>query len=242
MIVISHATDGLPYRDFLHDAWLGIVARVADHGQDFTSSLYRDPDAVGVLHVHLPDIAAQMVRAIRLADVKNRLFVTIPDDDDIGTASKLRGDILLAGADDAQPVSIDEREIVLRLRAIMARGQYIDHLHVELPRSVFNWDSGKIETRDGRSIRVPPKAGGILVELARHPGETRTKQQIMDALYGGGDDEPEIKIVDVLVCKLRQKIIEATGGLDCVQTVWGRGYQFVPDGFAPEYRQGRAVR
>lgn len=242
MIVLFHSTDSGHRRNVRNPAWDGIPFHIADDLQDFTSRLYRDPDLTGILHVHLTDISAQMTRGIRLADVKNRLFVTVPEDDDIGKASKLRGDILLAGADDAQPSHIDERELVLRLKAISARGAYVDHLNIDLPHSVFNWDSGRIQTRDGRSLRVPPRAGAILVELARHPGETRSKQQIMDALYGGDDAEPEMKIIDVLVCKLRQKIIEATGGVDVVQTVWGRGYQFVADGFTPEYRYRRSSR
>ena len=211
---------------------------MADELQDFASRLYRDPDTSGILHCHLADMAAQIVHGIRLGNVSNRLLVTLPEDFDLRKAAKVRGDVLMAGADDAQPANIDERELVLRLKALTARGTYIDHLHVALPKAVFNWDTGRIEAQDGRSVRVMPKAGAILVELARRPGETRTKQQIMDALYGD-EDEPEIKIVDVLVCKLRQKIIEATGGIDVIQTVWGRGYQFVPEGFEPVYRPNR---
>jgi two-component system cell cycle response regulator CtrA len=37
-------------------------------------------------------------------------------------------------------------------------------------------------------------------------------------------DEPELKIIDVFVCKLRKKLVEATGEDSCIQTVWGRGY------------------
>ena len=37
-------------------------------------------------------------------------------------------------------------------------------------------------------------------------------------------DEPDIKIVDVFVCKLRKKLAEASGGLDYIETIWGQGY------------------
>ena len=243
MIVIAHSTGGDHCRDFLHPAWDGIPFRRIGALQDFTSLLYRDPDAIGILHCHLLDIAAQIVSGIRLGNVKNRLVVTLPDEADIAKASKGRGDVLFAGADDAQSASIDERELILRLKVLQSRGEYIDHRHIDLPAAVFNAETCRIETSDGRSIRVTPKSSAILVELARRPGETRTKQQIMDALYGD-EDEPEMKIVDVLVCKLRQKIIEATRGVDVIRTVWGRGYQFVPEGFEPEYRpaRGRSAR
>ena len=37
-------------------------------------------------------------------------------------------------------------------------------------------------------------------------------------------DEPEIKIIDVFVCKLRKKLADASGGVNYIETVWGRGY------------------
>lgn len=238
MMVIFHGTGEKLRRDILHTAWIGIGFQYADAVQDFSSLLYRDPDALGIMHCHLPDMAAQIVRGIRLGNVKNRLLVTFPEVADIEKASKLRGCILFAGADDAQPATIDEREVVARLRALTRRGEYIDHTRVALPGGVFVATANCINTADGRSVRISPKETAILIELARRPGETRSKQQIMDALYGG-EEEPEIKIIDVLVCKLRQKILTATGGLDVIQTVWGQGYQFVAEGFAPELRPSR---
>ena len=45
----------------------------------------------------------------------------------------------------------------------------------------------------------------------------------LNHLYGDLD-EPEAKIIDVYVCKLRKKLANASGGLDYIETVWGRGY------------------
>ncbi|MAB46471.1 MAG: DNA-binding response regulator, partial [Sphingomonadaceae bacterium] len=42
-------------------------------------------------------------------------------------------------------------------------------------------------------------------------------------LYGGMD-EPELKIIDVFICKLRKKLSHACGGENYIETVWGRGY------------------
>lgn len=239
MIVIMHSTGGDSGRDMLHPAWDGIPFHVVETLQDFTSRLYRDPDAMGLLHAHLADMAGHVVSAIRLGSVKNPLFVTLPVDRDIGRASQQRGRALLMGADDVQPCTIDERELVLRLKVVSKRGAYIDHLNIALPGSTFIRETGRIENQGGQSIGVTPAEAAILVDLARRPGETRSKAQIMDAIYGGADDEPDMKIIDVLVCKLRRKIIEATGGLDVVQTIWGRGYRFVPEGFQPQYRPNR---
>ena len=45
----------------------------------------------------------------------------------------------------------------------------------------------------------------------------------LNHLYGGMG-EPELKIIDVFVCKLRKKLAQATGGSHYIETVWGRGY------------------
>ncbi len=50
-------------------------------------------------------------------------------------------------------------------------------------------------------------------------------QKCVDALeLYGGMDEPEIKIVDVFICKLRKKLANASNGKDYIETIWGRGY------------------
>ena len=54
-------------------------------------------------------------------------------------------------------------------------------------------------------------------------GTTLSKEMFLEHLYGG-TDEPKMKIIDVLVCKLRKKLARATGGKHCIETVWGRGY------------------
>jgi two-component system cell cycle response regulator CtrA len=45
----------------------------------------------------------------------------------------------------------------------------------------------------------------------------------LNHLYGGMD-EPELKIIDVFICKLRKKLVASTGGQHYIETVWGRGY------------------
>jgi two-component system, cell cycle response regulator CtrA len=68
-------------------------------------------------------------------------------------------------------------------------------------------------------------------------GTTLTKEMFLNHLYSG-IDEPELKIIDVFVCKLRRKLAPATGGKHYIETVWGRGYVLrdpVPD--APRYHE-----
>ena len=59
--------------------------------------------------------------------------------------------------------------------------------------------------------------------LSRRKRTTLTKEMFLNHLYGG-TDEPELKIIDVFVCKLRKKLAQATGGNHYIETVWGCGY------------------
>ena len=63
----------------------------------------------------------------------------------------------------------------------------------------------------------------MLELLSLRRGTTITKEMFLSQLYGGMD-EPEIKIIDVFMCKIRKKLATASGGKDYIETVWGRGY------------------
>ena len=63
----------------------------------------------------------------------------------------------------------------------------------------------------------------MLELLCLRKGTTLTKEMFLNHLYGGMD-EPELKIIDVFICKLRKKLAQATGGDNYIETVWGRGY------------------
>ena len=75
----------------------------------------------------------------------------------------------------------------------------------------------------GEALHVTGKEYSILELLSLRKGTTLTKEMFLDHLYGGMD-EPELKIIDVFICKLRKKLAEATGGEHYIETVWGRGY------------------
>lgn len=200
--------------------------------QDATSRLYRDPDRLGIIWARGQETAANYVRQARLAGVKNIVLVMLHQDGDADELSQARAAVLMAGADDCQPAAIEIVEITARLKALLQRGDYNNHLEIALPGAVYSHRDGWIDCEDGRRIHLTKGEGSLLVDLARRPGLTRTKEQIMDAMYGG-EDEPGAKIVDVWVCKLRRKIANATGGLDCIVTEWGRGWRWEPAGYTP---------
>ncbi len=75
----------------------------------------------------------------------------------------------------------------------------------------------------GRMVPLTTKEYGMLELLALRQGHTITKEMFFNQLYGGMD-EPDQKIIDVFICKLRKKLAEASGGKNYIETVWGRGY------------------
>lgn len=79
----------------------------------------------------------------------------------------------------------------------------------------------------GDVVPLTGKEFDVLAFLAMRRGVTVTKDMFLDHLYGG-IDEPEVKIIDVFVCKIRRKLKALTGGDPLIQTVWGRGY-VLPD-------------
>ena len=82
----------------------------------------------------------------------------------------------------------------------------------------------RIVTADGKPIRLTGKEYSILEALSLRLGVTVTKKMLLGHLYGG-KDEPELKIIDVFVCRLRKKLAQATDGNHYIETVWGRGYR-----------------
>ena len=87
---------------------------------------------------------------------------------------------------------------------------------------VLDRDNGTASV-EGQTVRLTRKEYEILELLSVRKGTALTKQMLLDHLYGGRD-QPEQKIIDVFVCKLRKKLVQATGGEHYIETVWGRGY------------------
>jgi two-component system, cell cycle response regulator CtrA len=76
---------------------------------------------------------------------------------------------------------------------------------------------------NGSRVHLTTKEYQMLELLAIRKGMTLTKEMFLTHLYSGMD-EPEIKIIDVFICKLRKKLADASGGKNYIETIWGRGY------------------
>jgi two-component system cell cycle response regulator CtrA len=96
------------------------------------------------------------------------------------------------------------------------------NMTIRTGKLLVNLDS-HIATVGDQPLHLTAKEYGVLELLSLRKGTTLTKEMFLKHLYSGMD-EPELKIIDVFVCKLRKKLAQATGGEHYIETIWGRGY------------------
>ena len=196
----------------------GYVCDSTDLGEDgFEIAKIYDYDII-ILDMMLPDVdGVEVLRRLRASDVQTPVLVLsgLSNPYDKITA-------LCAGADDYLTKPFDKRELVARIKAIVRRSKGHSDSEIRTGRLVLNLDQKTLEV-DGTPLHLTGKEYGIFELLSLRKGAPVTKEMFLNHLYGGMD-EPEIKIVDVFVCKLRKKMMHATGGEDYIKTIWGRGY------------------
>ena len=166
----------------------------------------------------LPDVRGyEMLQRLRAARVSAPVLI-LCDRDEADYKVKAFG----LGADAFQAKPFDVRELVAHIRAIVRRFNGHSASTIRTGQIVVNLDTHAVSV-DQRQVHLTRKEYAILELLSLRKGRTVTKEAFLIRLYGGMD-EPELKIIDVFVCKLRQKLALATGGERYIETVWGRGY------------------
>ena len=126
------------------------------------------------------------------------------------------------GDDDHLTNPRDHRELIARIKAVARRSKGHCESTIRTGKLVVNLET-QVVSVDDQPVHLTGKEYGILELLSMHKGTTMTKEMFLNHLYGG-TDEPELKIIDVFVCKLRKKLAQATGGNHYIETVWGRGH------------------
>ena len=196
----------------------GFVVDCTDLGEDGLEigKLY-DYDLM-LLYLMLPDIDGyEVLRRLRAARINTPVLIlsglTEPD-------KKIKG--LGFGADDYLTKPFDKGELIARIHAIIRRSKGHSESVIRTGRLVVNLDARTVEV-DNQPLHLTGKEYGILELLSLRKGTTLTKEMFLNHLYGGMD-EPELKIIDVFICKLRKKLATATTGDNYIETVWGRGY------------------
>ena len=171
-----------------------------------------------LLDLNLPDMTGhEVLRQLRLARITTPILILSSTDD---KESKIRG--FRFGADDYLTKPFHREELIARIHAIIRRSKGHSQSVIRTGKIAVNLDAKTVDV-DGDTVHLTGKEYQMLELLSLRKGTTLTKEMFLNHLYGGMD-EPELKIIDVFVCKLRKKLVEATGEDSCIQTVWGRGY------------------
>ena len=171
-----------------------------------------------LLDLNLPDMSGfEVLRSLRVSKVNTPILILSGL---AGIEDKVKG--LGIGADDYMTKPFHKDELVARIHAIVRRSKGHAESLIKTGDLVINLDSKTAEV-NGAPVHVTRKEYQILELLSLRKGTSVTKEMLLTSLYGGMD-EPEIKIIDVFVCKVRKKLADASGGKDYIETIWGRGY------------------
>ena len=171
-----------------------------------------------LLDLNLPDMSGfEVMRKLRISRVSTPVLIL----SGLGSIEdKLKG--LGFGADDYMTKPFHKDELVARIQAIVRRSRGHAQSVINIDDLSVSLDSKMVEV-NGSRVYLTSKEYQMLELLVIRRGSTLTKEMFLSHLYGGMD-EPEAKIIDVFICKLRKKLANASGGKDYIETVWGRGY------------------
>ena len=171
-----------------------------------------------LLDLNLPDMHGyDVLKKLRTAKVGTPILILSGLTE---MENKVKG--LGFGADDYLTKPFHKEELVARIHAIVRRLKGHSQSVIKTGLLSVNLDTKTVEV-DTQRVHLTGKEYAMLELLSLRKGTTLTKEMFLNHLYGG-IDEPELKIIDVFICKLRKKLAAATDGSNYIETVWGRGY------------------
>ena len=195
----------------------GAVVDVADTGEEALELVRHYDYDIVVLDLMLPDMDGyDVVRRMRAGRIDTPVLIlsglSRPQ-------AKVKGFGL--GADDFITKPFDKAELLARIQAVVRRSKGYSQPMLRIGPLQLNLDSREVSV-GGRPVHLTGKEYAILELLVLRKGMVLTKETFLNHLYGGMD-EPELKIIDVFICKLRKKLAQA-GADNLIGTAWGRGY------------------
>lgn len=168
----------------------------------------------------------EVLRTLRLRRIKTPVVILTAS-----AAIDLKVKALAGGADDyvVKPVTGDE--LIARIRAVIRRCSGLTLAVMRVGELTIDMAAKKVDV-GGRPTHLTGREYQLVELMGLRRGKPLTKESVLTSLYGGGD-EPEPKIIDVFVCKIRRKLALAGGDPGVIQTVWGGGYLMADPDRAP---------
>jgi two-component system cell cycle response regulator CtrA len=194
----------------------GAVVDSVDTGEEALDLVKHYDYDIVILDIMLPDTDGyEVVRRMRAGRIETPVLIlsglSRPQ-------AKVKG--LGLGADDFITKPFDKAELLARIQAIVRRSKGYAQPTLRVGPLMLNLDSREV-TVSGQTVHLTGKEYAILELLVLRKGMVLSKEGFLNHLYGGMD-EPEMKIIDVFICKLRKKLAQAGAG-NLIGTVWGRG-------------------
>ncbi|UAL09798.1 response regulator transcription factor CtrA [Caulobacter segnis] len=171
-----------------------------------------------LLDLNLPDMSGiDVLRTLRVAKINTPIMI-LSGTAEIDTKVKT----FAGGADDYMTKPFHKDEMIARIHAVVRRSKGHAQSVIKTGDIIVNLDAKTVEV-NGNRVHLTGKEYQMLELLSLRKGTTLTKEMFLNHLYGGMD-EPELKIIDVFICKLRKKLAASAHGKHHIETVWGRGY------------------
>lgn len=196
----------------------GFAVYTTDLGEEAIDLAKRYDYDVIVTALMLPDIGGhEVIRSLRQCRVETPIIVLSGLQ---GIEDKVR--CLSLGADDYLTKPFHKDELVARMHAVVRRSKGHAQSIITTGDIAVNMWTRTVEVC-GQHVHLTAKEYSVVELLSLRKGMTLTKATFLNHLYGGMD-EPDLKIIDVFICKVRRKIAAASGGKNYIHTIWGHGY------------------
>ena len=210
----------------------GFAVKAVPDAQGMDRALERELYDLIVLDLMLPgEDGLAICRRLRgAANTVNIIMLTAKGDE----VDRIVG--LEVGADDYLPKPFNPRELVARIHAVLRRraappppgAPAITEETVSFGKVAINLGTRELE-REGIVTLLTSGEFGLLRVLLEHPRQPMSRDKLME-LARGREYEVFDRAIDVQISRLRKLVEEDPGKPRYIQTVWGFGYVFVPDG------------
>ena len=191
---------------------------VVTDGMSAIDTLQKQPFDMVMLDLRLGDeYGVDILKEARSKNINTPVIILSGDLDPMTKVAAFT-----AGADDYVTKPFKVEELIARIHAVARRAKRAFSQEIQLGRLVLRLQDRCAMVEDS-VLNLTRKEFDLLEALATQKGRTLNKEAILERIYGGRD-EPQPKIIDVFVCKLRKKLADALGGDGVIRTVWGQGY------------------
>ncbi len=209
----------------------GLTVRSVENAEQLDRLLAREPFDALILDLMMPgEDGLSVCRRLRVRGETIPILMLTAKGDPVDRIVGLE-----MGADDYLPKPFDPRELLARLRAMLRRQQMSGTVPAAQRNGCVRFGSFALDlaarqlTRGEQLVPLSSAEYAVLAALATHPNRPLGRERLR-TLAHGRDHEATERSVDVQVLRLRRLIEDNPGSPRFIQTVWGVGYLFAPDG------------